>query len=130
MALALARYLKGARIGLVDRRRPAVPRDQRAFAIAAGVRRVFEALELWGAMAPSATPIARMRITDSGSGDIARSLFLRFEGEVAPGEAFAHLVPNTRLAEALLAALEALMAECRGVGGAEPLAHWRRALRV
>lgn len=33
-------------------------------------------------------------------------------------------------ADALLAALEALMAECRGARGAEPLAHWRRALRV
>ena len=33
-------------------------------------------------------------------------------------------------AAALLAALEALMAECRGARGAEPLAHWRRALRA
>ena len=42
MALALVRSMTGLRIALVDRRPLAVPHDQRASAIAAGVRRVFE----------------------------------------------------------------------------------------
>jgi 2-octaprenyl-6-methoxyphenol hydroxylase len=46
-----------------------------------------------------------MKITDSGTGDLSRPLFLSFAGDVAPGEAFAHLVPNRTLAAALLAAL-------------------------
>lgn len=102
MALAIGRHLEGARIGLVDRRELAVPQDQRAYAIAAGVRRVFEALDVWGPMAEGATPIHHMRITDSGRNDIARPLYLRFDGDVVPGEPFAHMVANTALTAALL----------------------------
>lgn len=104
LALALTRFLAGVRIGLVERRVLAAPTDTRASAIAAGVRRVFEALGVWPQMAAAAEPIRAMKITDSGRGDIARPLFLNFEGEVAPGEPFAHMVPNTVMAEALLAA--------------------------
>lgn len=106
LALALVRSIAGVRVALVDRRAFTVPRDQRASAIAAGVRRVFESLGLWEALAPHASPILRMKITDSGTGDISRPLFLRFEGEVAPGEPFAHMLPNTATVGALLAALE------------------------
>jgi 2-octaprenyl-6-methoxyphenol hydroxylase len=105
MALALTRHLAGIRIGLIDRRPLVVPRDQRAFALAAGVRRVFEALDVWSGMLAAATPIAHMRITDSGGGDIARPLFLSFDGEVAPGEPFAHMVPNAVMTEALIGAV-------------------------
>jgi 2-octaprenyl-6-methoxyphenol hydroxylase len=106
LALALARSMAGLRIALLDRRDFAVPRDQRASAIAAGVRRVFETLGIWQAVEGAAEPIRRMKITDSGSGDIARPLFLSFGGEAAPGEAFAHMVPNTALSGALLTALD------------------------
>jgi 2-octaprenyl-6-methoxyphenol hydroxylase len=105
MALALVRSMAGLRIALVDRRAMAVPKDRRASTIAAGVRRVLVELGVWDRVADGAQPVLGMTITDSGSGDISRPLFLRFEGEVAPGEPFAHLVPNTRLAEALLGAL-------------------------
>ncbi|WDR07398.1 FAD-dependent monooxygenase [Devosia rhodophyticola] len=105
MALSLTRFMTGARIGLVDRRPMSVPQDSRASAIAAGVRRVFETLGVWDAMAEKAQPITAMNITDSGAGDLARPLYLRFEGDVAPGEAFAHMVPNRTMAEALLAQL-------------------------
>lgn len=105
LALALVRSVAGVRVALLDRREFAVPKDQRASAIAAGVRRVFELLGVWGALAPDASPILRMKITDSGAGDISRPLFLRFEGDVAPGEPFAHMVPNTATIAALLAAL-------------------------
>jgi 2-octaprenyl-6-methoxyphenol hydroxylase len=105
LALALTRAMRGLRLALVDRRPFSVPPDQRASAIAAGVRRVFEQLDVWEAVAPLSEPIRRMKITDSGTGDISRPLFLSFEGDVKPGEPFAHMVPNTAIAAALLEAL-------------------------
>lgn len=105
LALALVRSAKGIKVALVDRRPLTVPRDNRASAIAAGVRRVFEALGVWAPMADSAQPITAMRITDSGSGDLSRPLFLSFAGEVAPGEPFAHMVPNAVMGQVLLDAV-------------------------
>lgn len=105
MALALTRYARGARVAIVDRRPFAVPQDARASALAAGVRRAFEALGVWPEMARDAQAITAMKITDSGQGDLARPLFLRFEGDVAPGEPFAHMVRNTSTIAALLEAL-------------------------
>lgn len=106
MALSLVRFVSGLRVGLVDRRVMAVPQDSRATALAAGVRRVFETLGVWEAMAATAEPIRAMKITDSGRGDISRPLFLKFEGDVAPGEAFAHMVPNGAMTAALLGAVQ------------------------
>lgn len=108
LALALGRSAPGIRLALVDRRPLVIPQDNRASAIAAGVRRVFEALGVWSDMAGHAQPILSMRITDSGKGDIARPLFLEFDGEVAPGEPFAHMVPNSASGDALLAASKSL----------------------
>ncbi|MBO9590501.1 FAD-dependent monooxygenase [Devosia sp.] len=105
LALALVQSMRGIRVALIDRRPLTVPKDNRASAIATGVRRVFEALGVWAEMEAQSQPITAMRITDSGSGDIARPLFLQFEGEVAPGEAFAHMVPNTASQAALLGAM-------------------------
>lgn len=106
LALALVQSARGIRVGLVDRRPLSVPRDARASAIAAGVRRVFEALGVWPQMEAQAQPILSMRITDSGQGDISRPLFLTFDGEVAPGEAFAHMVPNSVSGQVLLEAVK------------------------
>ncbi len=105
LALALSQSMAGLRIAILDRRDFAVPRDNRAFAIAAGVRRVFETIGVWDRMSETAEPIRRMKITDSGEGDISRPLFLSFDGEVAPGEPFAHMVPNAALSAALFDAL-------------------------
>lgn len=105
LALALVQSARGIRVGLVDRRPLAVPRDNRASAIAAGVRRVFEALGVWPDMAAGAQPITEMRITDSGEGDLARPQFLGFDGDVAPGEPFAHMVPNRLSGDVLLKAV-------------------------
>lgn len=107
LALALKRFGPETDVTLVDARPLAVPRDERATAISAGVTAVFEALGLWEAMAPSASPIAAMKITDSGAGDIFRPVFLDFEGEVAPGRPFAHMLPNTAAAAVLIEAVEA-----------------------
>lgn len=106
LALALTQSAPGIRAALVDRRPLSVPRDNRASAIAAGVRRLFEALGVWDAMAVQSQAIRAMHITDSGEGDIARPLFLSFDGDVAPGEAFAHMVPNQASGTALMAAVE------------------------
>ena len=106
LALALTQSARGIRVGLVDRRPLAVPRDNRASAIAAGVRRVFEALGVWERMAGESQAITAMRITDSGAGDLSRPRFLTFDGDVAPGEAFAHMVPNRVSGAVLLAAVE------------------------
>lgn len=110
LALALTQSAPGIRVALVDRRPLSVPRDNRASAIAAGVRRVFEALGVWPDMARDSQPVAAMHITDSGEGDIARPLFLRFDGDVAPGEPFAHMVPNQASGAALMAATEGRIA--------------------
>lgn len=104
LALALVRSAAGIRVGLVDRRPLSVPQDNRASAIAAGVRRIFEVLGVWDDMAPHAQAMTAMRITDSGTGDLARPMFLQFDGEVGPGEPFAHMVPNQASVGALLEA--------------------------
>lgn len=109
MALALVRSAPGIKIALVDRRPLSVPQDNRASAIAAGVRHLFEALGVWSDMVDAAQPILSMHITDSGHGDLARPLFLKFDGEVGPGEAFAHMVPNQASGAALLEATEDLI---------------------
>lgn len=102
MALALQRSAPGIRLTLVDRRPLSVPRDNRASAIAAGVRHIFEALGVWEAMAAQSEAVTAMHITDSGRGDLARPLFLTFDGETAPGEPIAHMVPNQASGAALL----------------------------
>jgi 2-octaprenyl-6-methoxyphenol hydroxylase len=106
LALALAQSARGMRIALVDRRALSIPKDNRASAIAAGVRRVFEALGVWPLMLGESQPITAMRITDSGVGDLTRPSFLTFDGDVAPGEAFAHMVPNRVTGEVLLSAAQ------------------------
>jgi 2-octaprenyl-6-methoxyphenol hydroxylase len=128
LALALVRSMTGLRVAVLDRRDFTVPRDHRAFAIAAGVRRVFETLGVWTTMREAAEPIRRMKITDSGQGDISRPLFLSFDGDVAPGEPFAHMVPNAVLSSALhdaLAGAVDFVAPVKMVGfsGEGPLAH-------
>lgn len=105
LALALVRSAPGIRVSIVDRRPLAVPQDNRASAIAAGVRRIFEVLGVWPEMEAASQPILAMRITDSGNGDLARPMFLQFDGEVAPGEPFAHMVPNQASGSALLSAI-------------------------
>ncbi|MBU1174838.1 MAG: FAD-dependent monooxygenase [Alphaproteobacteria bacterium] len=105
LAASLLRFQPDLSVAIIDRRPFAVPSDARASALAAGVRRVLEAIGLWCLVADEATPIEHMRITDSGHGDRARPLFLSFDGDVAPGLPYAHMVPNTALMQALLGRL-------------------------
>ena len=106
LAAALHRFGADLKIAICDRRPFSVPSDARASALAAGVTRIFETVGVWEEMTKGATPIARMKITDSGSSDVARPLFLQFEGDVAPGRPYAHMVPNTITIGALLDAIK------------------------
>lgn len=103
LALALKDGLgSDARIVVLD---PGLARDAsgdvRASAIAAGARRLLTVLGVWDRLGGDAEPIKTMEVTDSRTRDVARPVFLTFDGEVQPGEAFAHMVPNTRLQAAL-----------------------------
>jgi len=71
--------------------------DERASAIVAAARRLFETLGVWHDVAPDAQPILDMVVTDSRLDDAVRPVFLTFAGELEPGEPFAHMIENRRL---------------------------------
>ncbi len=75
--------------------------DERASAIVAAARRLFETIGVWDRVAGEAQPILDMVVTDSRLGDAVRPTFLTFEGEIEPGEPFAHMVDNRRLVAVL-----------------------------
>ncbi len=77
--------------------------DPRASAIAAAPRRMFEALGVWDAVAAGAQEIRDMIITDSRVDDAVRPVFLSFEGDIEPGEPFAHMIENAALVGELAA---------------------------
>lgn len=77
--------------------------DPRASAIAAAARRLFEAIGVWDEIAGGAQPILDMVVTDSKLTDAVRPVFLSFEGELEPGEPFAHMIENAPLLDALVA---------------------------
>ena len=83
--------------------------DERASAIVAAARRLFEAIGVWEHVAAQAQPILDMVVTDSRLGDALRPTFLTFAGDVEPGEPFAHMIENRLL-------LDALAAKARDVG--------------
>lgn len=106
LALALKRSLGSAlEVVVCD---PALGRDpsgdRRAYAVAAGARRMLTSLGIWQALAGGAQPILDMIVTDSRLSDPVRPIFLTFAGEVEPGEAFAHMVESGHLTAALVAA--------------------------
>lgn len=108
VGLAAAVSLKQARPGLSVAIVDAAPegvwqKDGRASAIAAAACRMLERLGVWDRLAPEAQAITEMVITDSRTGDPVRPVFLTFDGEVAPGEPFAHMVANRDLNGALRA---------------------------
>jgi len=88
-------------------------KDPRASAIAAAARRLFEAIEVWDAVAADAQPILDMVVTDSKLDDAVRPTFLTFGGEVEEGEPFAHMVENRHLVDALVAKAKELGIDLR-----------------
>jgi 2-octaprenyl-6-methoxyphenol hydroxylase len=77
--------------------------DERASAIVAAARRLFETLGVWERVSEDAQPILDMVVTDSRLDDAVRPVFLTFAGEVEPGEPFAHMIENRHLVDALAA---------------------------
>jgi 2-octaprenyl-6-methoxyphenol hydroxylase len=77
--------------------------DERASAIVAAARRLFETIGVWERVAEEAQPILDMVVTDSRLADAVRPTFLTFDGEIEPGEPFAHMIENRHLVGALAA---------------------------
>jgi 2-octaprenyl-6-methoxyphenol hydroxylase len=82
--------------------------DARAYAIAAGPRRMLDHLGIWSDCVDAAQPITAMDITDSPLDDLARPMLLSFEGEREADMPFAHMVPGSSLMSALTRRARAL----------------------
>ncbi|MDT3685205.1 MAG: ubiquinone biosynthesis hydroxylase [Pseudorhodoplanes sp.] len=87
--------------------------DARASAIAAAARRLFETIGVWDEVAAQAQPILDMIVTDSRLDDAMRPRFLTFDGEIAPGEPFAHMIENNALIASLLKKARAIGIDLR-----------------
>lgn len=81
----------------------------RAYAVAAGPRRMFEQIDVWPRIEPAAEPMRRLVISDSRVGDPVRPVFLTFGDGTearrdagAEGEPFAHMVEAEPMVSALL----------------------------
>ena len=102
LAIALRQGLgRSFAVTVADPALDRAPSDARASAIVAAARRLFETIGVWDKVAADAQPILDMVITDSRLQDAVRPTFLTFEGDVVPGEPFAHMVENGPLIEAL-----------------------------
>jgi 2-octaprenyl-6-methoxyphenol hydroxylase len=93
--------------------------DERASAIVAAARRLFEAIGVWQNITADAQPILDMVVTDSRLDDAVRPVFLTFAGDVEPGEPFAHMIENRFLIAALEAKARELDIELRATAVAD-----------
>jgi len=101
-AVSLKHARPGLDVGLVDAAPPeAWRKDERASAIAAAASRMLDQIGVWEDILPDAQPIGEMIVTDSRTSDPVRPVFLTFDGNVEPGEPFAHMVENVKLVGAL-----------------------------
>ena len=101
-AVSLRQARPSLKVAVVDAAPPgAWERDGRASAIATAACRMLDRLGCWDEIAPHAQAITDMVVTDSRTSDPVRPVFLTFDGEVAPGEPFAHMVANRVLTGAL-----------------------------
>lgn len=118
LALALKQALGGSSAVMVaDPGLAAAPRlDNRAYAVAAAARNMLSALGIWDEISAGGAAMTEMVVTDSRSPDMVRPVFLTFDGEVEPGQPFAHMVENAALASALLVACRAAGVELRPEG--------------
>jgi 2-octaprenyl-6-methoxyphenol hydroxylase len=87
--------------------------DNRAYAVAAAAQAMLQALGIWDAVATTAQPMTEMIVSDSRNNDVVRPVFLTFDGEVEPGQPFAHMVENRALLSALRDAATAAGVELR-----------------
>ncbi len=101
-AVAIAAARPSLSIAIVDGAPAGVwQNDTRASAIAAAACRMLRQLGVWEEIEPGAQAMTEMIVTDSRTEDPVRPVFLTFDGEVGPGEAFAHMVANRDLNAAL-----------------------------
>jgi 2-octaprenyl-6-methoxyphenol hydroxylase len=101
LALALRRAAPSLSVAVVDATPPGLPPDGRVYAVAAAGRRMLRHLGVWEEIAGSAEPIREMVITDSRTRDVARPVFLTFDGATEDGEPFAHMVANRVMVDAI-----------------------------
>src|ERR1700683_5257988 len=87
--------------------------DERASAIVAAARRLFETIGVWQDVSEDAQPILDMVVTDSRLQDAVRPVFLTVAGEIEPGEPFAHMIENRYLVGTLEAKARELGIELR-----------------
>ncbi|GAC1344059.1 MAG: UbiH/UbiF/VisC/COQ6 family ubiquinone biosynthesis hydroxylase [Acetobacteraceae bacterium] len=110
--LACALAAGGARVAVVDR--AALPPmehpdfDGRAYAVAAGSRRLLEGAGVWAVLPMPACPIEDIRVSDGRVGQRASRLFLHFDHREAGDEPFGWMVEARSLRVALNAHLHAL----------------------
>ena len=118
LALALKQALgESFAVVLADPALAAAPRaDNRAYAVAAGARAMLETLGIWEAVAGTSQPMTEMIVSDSRTKDVVRPVFLTFDGEVEPGQPFAHMVENAALVAGLKSACERVGVELRSTG--------------
>src|SRR5499433_2002070 len=102
LALALRQGLAPSfAVAVADPALAGTAKDGRASAIVAAARRLFQTIGVWQTI--EAQPILDMVVTDSRLADVVRPVFLSFDGDVEPGEPFAHMVENGPLLAALAA---------------------------
>jgi len=95
----------GVRVAVIDR--AALPPmehpdfDGRAYAVAAGSRRLLEAAGIWDALPQAPSPILDIRVSDGRVGQQASSLFLHFDHQDAGSEPFGWMVEARALRVAL-----------------------------
>ena len=82
--------------------------DGRAYAIAAGSRRLLEQAGVWDRLAPGACPIFDIRVSDGRLGHAASPLFLHFNHRGAGEAPFGHMVEARNLRVALNAQMHTL----------------------
>jgi 2-octaprenyl-6-methoxyphenol hydroxylase len=114
--LSLAASLKqalgrGASVLVVDPRMGEGEGRDRASAIAAGSRHMFERIGAWEAIAPLAEPILQMAVMDGRAQDAIRPMQMDFHE--ANGEPLAHMAMNDDVVASLLSLCERLGVVCR-----------------
>lgn len=115
VGLALARAIAIAlgpdiRIAVLDAGGPPIS-DPRAYALAAGARRLLDRIGIWSGVEAQAQPVAAIDITDSSLTDAIRPILLSYDTALEGGEPAMWIVP----AAPLLAAAMAVVRETPGV---------------
>lgn len=103
LGLALKQSAPDLAVAVADARPvEAFEKDERASAFAAAACRMLDQLGVWDGIRDKAQPINDMIVTDSRLRDTVRPVFLTFDGDLEPGEPFAHMLYNRDLVGALI----------------------------